>query len=547
MTLVKASRMAQLTIGCVIAAFVLFLAHPWVAAVRGADHREAPLINQDPAADLADVFAFLNPNDPTKILLAMTVNPFSVPGVRASYSFDPDVLYQFKIDNTGDGREDVVIQARFEGFESARDPRCPAASGGQFVTVVGPARPKRTGAVNNELGKAPEVTGCTNQVITGPGVRVFAGLRDDPFVTDAAQLNRILGGAEQVFRQVTTPIGELDGRVPVAGRSGFDTFGGFNVSVLVVEIPKSLVQGTRNRTGTYLRNNTTIGFWSTTSRKTNTHRSGKDSHRSGKDSDDDHDKDHGPFVQIQRMGQTLIKTVFIPATQRDRYNRSEPEDDLADLRNLSVGPGARGFSRFIPDALTTADNDGTGNTIAARAGLLTALGLTVLPNGAPLLPGVADLPNTDRNLIRRVIFPDVLRLDLAILPPNDLVVAANGLQNARRLDDDVTDILLRLARQLADVKFPNGSGVPGSGPLGTRRALDCSALPNCPDRRVLAVLQGTDFIEDDANVVNLANSGQDRPLLADFPFFGEAHPLPGNPTPAPGTVGYPPSPGNDPT
>jgi hypothetical protein len=71
-------------------------------------------------------------------------------------------------------------------------------------------------------------------------------------------------------------------------------------------------------------------------------------------------------------------------------------------------------------------------------------------------------------------------------------------------------------------------------------------LPNCPDRRVLAVLQGTDFIEPDADVPNLANSGQDRPLLTDFPFFGEAHPLPGNTTPAPGTVGYPTTP-NDPT
>lgn len=512
---------------------------PWGDAVRGADHREAPLINQDPAADFSDVFVFVNPNDPSKVVFAVAVNPFSVPGVRASYSFDPDVLYQIKIDNTGNGREDLVIQARFEGFESARDPRCPAPLGGQFVTVLGPALPKRTGPVNDELGKkAPEVTGCTNQVITGPGgIRVFAGQRDDPFVTDPAQLNRILGGAEQVFRQVTSPIlGPLDGRPVVNGRSGFDTFGGFNISALLVEVPKSMVQGHRNRTGTYLGNNTTIGFWGTTSRRQNVH----------KGRHDDDDKGSGPFVQIQRMGQTLIKTVFIPATQRDRYNRSAPEDDLADLRNLSVGPDARGFSRFIPDALTTTDNDGTGNTIAARADVLTALGVAALPGGAPLLPGLAGLPNTDRHLIRRVIFPDVLRIDLSILPPNDLVIAANGLQNGRRLDDDVTDILLRLARQLADVNFPPGSGVPGSGPARAG-ALNCTVLPNCPDRRVLAVLQGTDFIEADADVENLANSGQERPLLADFPFFAEAHPLPGNPTPAPGTVGYPTSPGNDPT
>ena len=36
--------------------------------------------------------------------------------------------------------------------------------------------------------------------------------------------------------------------------------------------------------------------------------------------------------------------------------------------------------------------------------------------------------------------------------------------------------------------LPVGSGLPGSGPLGMRKALDCSVLPACPDRRVLAVL-----------------------------------------------------------
>ena len=533
-----------LFVGMLTVLLALLVVSPSTVRVRGADHREAPLISEDPAADIPDVFAFLNPNDPTKVVFALDVNPFAVPGVRSSYSFSNDVLYQIKIDNTGNAEESLVIQARFEGYESFRDPRCATAPGGQFVTVLGPARPRKTGAVNDELRGAPVVTGCTNQVITGPGIRVFAGLRDDPFVTDPAQLNRILGGAEQVFRQMTSPIlGPLDGRpvvaVPSGPRSGFDTFGGFNVSALVVEVPRSAVQGSRNRVGTYLGNNTTIGFWGTTSRQKNFHRN----------DDDDDNKGSAPFVQIQRMGQTLVKTVFIPVTQRDRYNASVPAHDLADLNNpnkFSLPPGAPGFSRFIPDALTTSGTPGdAGNTIAARADLLTAIGVATLPNGAPLLPGLAALPSTSRDLIRHVIFPDVLRIDLAIAPPGDLVVAANGLQNGRRLDDDVTDILLRLARQLADVNFP--PGIPGGNGAPRPGALNCTVLPNCPDRRVLAVLQGTDFIENtDADVANLANSGQDRPLLPDFPFFAEPHPLPGNTTPAPGTVGYPSTP-NDPT
>src|SRR5262249_6834107 len=102
--------------------------------------------------------------------------------------------------------------------------------------------------------------------------------------------------------------------------------------------------------------------------------------------------------------------------------------------------------------------------------------------------------------------------------------------------DDVVDIVLRLVRQLADVKFPDGSGVPGSGPLGSRRALNCSVLPACPDRRVLAVLQGTDYIKPDGTLTDLSTNGNDRPSLSDFPFFPDPHPLPGEP----GTVGFPP-------
>jgi uncharacterized protein DUF4331 len=191
----------------------------------------------------------------------------------------------------------------------------------------------------------------------------------------------------------------------------------------------------------------------------------------------------------------------------------------------------KNFSQLFPDALTS--TDGTGNTIAARAGVLDAIGVTALPNGVPLLLP-AGFVNTDKDLIRKVVLPDVMRLDLS-LAAGDLAIGANGYQNGRRLGDDVVDIVLRIARQLADVKFPDGSGLPGSGALGTRKALDCSSLP-CPDRRVLAVLQGTDFIEPDALAVDVTNSGNDRTLLADVPFLASPHPLPG----ASDTTGFPP-------
>src|SRR5262249_28604221 len=155
-------------------------------------------------------------------------------------------------------------------------------------------------------------------------------------------------------------------------------------------------------------------------------------------------------------GQQLFNTVFVPGPMKDTVNASIPENDVT------------AFSGLIPDALTTSDNDGTGNTIANRAGLLDAIGVTALPNGAPLLRPAA-FPNTDKGLLRKALLPDVLRLDRS-RPAAELGIGGNGLQNGRRLGDDVLDIALRLLRQLADVRFPAGSNLPGSGPATGRAA-----------------------------------------------------------------------------
>ena len=76
--------------------------------------------------------------------------------------------------------------------------------------------------------------------------------------------------------------------------------------------------------------------------------------------------------------------------------------------------------------------------------------------------------------------------------------------------------------------------MPGSG------APRPDALNFATDRRVLAVLQGTDWIKPDAQVGNVSGNvapygGDDRAFLTTFPFLATPHPLPGEP----GTVGVP--------
>ena len=77
-------------------------------SVYGADHVEAPLAVANPELDITDVYAFLDPQDDTQIVVAMAVNPF-LPPEDSSTGFSPDVLYQFKFDNTGDGVEEAPL------------------------------------------------------------------------------------------------------------------------------------------------------------------------------------------------------------------------------------------------------------------------------------------------------------------------------------------------------------------------------------------------------------------------------------------------------
>jgi len=74
---------------------------------NAADHAESTSVAGDPGADLADVFAFLDPNDNSKVVLALDVEGFVVPSELLNLRFFArDVLYRFEIENTGDAVPD---------------------------------------------------------------------------------------------------------------------------------------------------------------------------------------------------------------------------------------------------------------------------------------------------------------------------------------------------------------------------------------------------------------------------------------------------------
>src|ERR1700733_3721364 len=77
-------------------------------------HREAPITALDHAADITDFYAFVSYDHPDRVTFIMNVDPFLQPSNGPNYfPFDPSVLYEIKIDNVFDAREDIIFQFRF--------------------------------------------------------------------------------------------------------------------------------------------------------------------------------------------------------------------------------------------------------------------------------------------------------------------------------------------------------------------------------------------------------------------------------------------------
>lgn len=199
---------------------------------RASDHADTQEVVNRPGTDLSDVYIFPSPENPDNVVFVMNVHPLIGSGQGSSASFDPDVLYQFKIDLNQDGVEDRVIQLTFEG-----------TAPNQTVRFAGPITPAMVGTTNQSLNMNP-VTGITGQAFfPSSGIRVFAGPREDPFFFDLEQFFTILPD-RGVPTGLTSPPADPNQPMATTWRApgvavDFLSNGGFNVLSIVVEMPKS--------------------------------------------------------------------------------------------------------------------------------------------------------------------------------------------------------------------------------------------------------------------------------------------------------------------
>src|ERR1700728_4168298 len=95
-----------------LAMSLLLITPPGVFA---SSHREAPITALDHAADITDFYAFVSYDHPDRVTFIMNVDPFLEPSNGPNFfPFDPNILYQIKIDNNQNALADLTFNIQFQ-------------------------------------------------------------------------------------------------------------------------------------------------------------------------------------------------------------------------------------------------------------------------------------------------------------------------------------------------------------------------------------------------------------------------------------------------
>ena len=451
----------------IVFSLMLFIfAGKFALPAAASSHREAPIVALDHKADITDIYAFRSSGGGVpKVTLIMNVDPLLEPGNGPTwFPFDPDILYEMKIDNNNDASEDIVVQVRFTTeqrlpnlfqvyagagsgiFAPANSPP-PVAPGtlivppritdldgpgsaglGQrqsyTITIVknGVSTPVRNAsgspffAVPANVGPRtmdyPALFAKGTYNTNLPDVKVFAGTTDDPFWIDLGATFDTLNLRVAVNGGVLTPAQDA-----ALQNIASDTVSGYSVNSIAIELPVTMLTRTgavESATSTAA----TIGVWATTSRPRLTTRRAPLPATSS-----------GSFSQIQRMGNPLINELLIGVGFKDRFSMDQPKND------------SQFASFFLDPTLARILNAVTGGAIAIPT-----------PPRTDLLPLVTYAPPIAAPGTPAGPIADLLRLNTGVAPTAPGTASRLGLlggdpagyPNGRRLADDVVDISLRV-------------------------------------------------------------------------------------------------------
>ena len=469
------------------AGLVLSLLIAFPPGAFASSHREAPITALDHAADITDFYAFVSYDHPGYVTFIMNVDPFLQPSNGPNYfPFDPNVLYQIKIDNRQSALADVVFTFKFQtniqapgvftgfvgaggGIDAPANSPAPVAPGTPIVppaitSLSGPGAAglslqqtffvsvtkggtsfDLTNSTGGPLIAVPSNAGPRTMpnynalaaegiyTLKGPGnvstIRVFAGTVADPFFIDLGAAFDSLNFRTAAGGGVLTKTQDADNYSNIAPNA----VAGFNVNTIAIEVPITLltsdgaIHAASDPKGT-------IGAWATTSRPQFTILNSPNTPSTS-----------GGYAQVQRLGNPLINELIIGTGSKDFWSMSQPVND-SQFASYDLDPLlARVLNAVYGIAIPT----------PPRTDLLPLVTYAppIAPAGTPAGP-IADLLRLNTGVPPT---PYAKRSRLGLLAGD-----AAGFPNGRRLTDDVVDIAARaVAGILAgpQYNYPIGDGV----------------------------------------------------------------------------------------
>ncbi|HKE16274.1 MAG TPA: DUF4331 domain-containing protein [Kofleriaceae bacterium] len=359
-------------------------------------HREAPAIAEDQFADNTDVYTFISPENPDNLVIVANYVPLLIPSSGPNfYKFSDNVAYDLHFDNNGDAKDDLVVRYLFKttiqngntflyntgAIASLDDDNLnvrqtydvilvdKASSREDVLAANVPVAPWHVGDRSFPGGSYESV--ALQAVASAGGAKFFAGPRDEPFFVDL-----------HVF--------------DLLGVGGAPTTDGVNVMSIVTEMPiAKLAFGGVRPAANAPGKQKVIGVHATASRQRT-----RLLHR------DTAERNLGGWVQVSRLGWPLVNEVVIPLKDKDKYNRSRPQQDVANFGSYILFPELPGLLTAVL-GVNCAPTPDSGRTDIV--GLLSAGGSTAA---------------------------DLLRIDVSA----GQTFANSSFPNGRWLEDDVFDI-----------------------------------------------------------------------------------------------------------
>jgi hypothetical protein len=276
------------------------------ARINASDHIDSPSITHDRSSDIADTYAFVDPNDNSKVVLILSTQGFVVSGEHFGMAiFDHNIRYRFEIENTGDAKPDTYIDVLYSpGLGRVTT---------QMATVELPDGKKFTApttASTQEYATVEPVV--TNDAATGASF--YAGVSDDPFFLDDTGANRFVASS------IANP-GRPDKKL--LGERGRDTYAGFNTMITALSVPANMLRG---------KSGNVIGINAVTQRK-----------RNQRVEDDGEVKASGDWITVDRSGTPLVNNGLVPPPRKNRYNSASTEDDAKGMFQADLVKSLKGL------------------------------------------------------------------------------------------------------------------------------------------------------------------------------------------------------------